>query len=189
MTFRFLNKNRAVILIRIILCILVVVHVFISCDQPQSVDEKSYYYIDSVQKKEVTQTDTNIGIIKAPEIIFFNYSECKSNCFYPKKIQTIKYFGDTLLLRIGSIENCVGKFRSEIEIRDSVLNIIIEPNSFMVQKNRGGKMDTIYSITECDCFFYFDMKIKNLFFEPKKILVNGSTKNIELKEVIVPKDM
>ena len=123
---------------------------------------------------------------KKPEIVYFKPSACQTECFSPDKVQSRKIVGDTLILRLSSIENCVGKFVCDMESKDSILNILIKMNSIEIIKNEDGSIDTVWSHANCDCFFYYDLKIINLPFDPATITVNGYSKNT--KERVAPEE-
>lgn len=113
---------------------------------------------------------TAFSIETPPKIYLFEYSKCIEQCNNYKSIINKKYSNDSLVLRIGALNNCVGKFTIEIDKNNDVINIIINP----IHKkyiNRDGI--EITEIKECLCYFYFDIGIKGVYESNKEILLNG----------------
>jgi hypothetical protein len=126
--------------------------------------------IDSTMKTKMN-TSRIVDDYK-PEVFLLNYSECKENCNDYERIISKKYTGDSLLLKVGLIQNCIGKFRLEIEKHEEKLNLNIKVKEEII-KRKNGKVDTILITNDCDCYFYFNIGIKNIDKEFKTILVNG----------------
>jgi len=154
----------------------IIIVLFVSCDS-KNVKDKTLVISDSTVTTDSTlkmQKDTLeiIGKIE-PEVFLFKYSECKENCNDYERIISKKYKGDTLLLKIGSIQNCYGKFRLEIDKNDKELNLDIKILEEIV-KRKSGKVDTIVTMLDCECYYYFDIGIKHIEQEFKTILINGN---------------
>lgn len=107
-----------------------------------------------------------------PENFLFSYSECKQNCNDYERIILKKYKGDTLILKIGSIQNCTGRFRLDLKSFGDTLDLDIKIKEKII-KRKSGKIDSIMEWTACDCYFYFNIGIKNVQKEYKAILINS----------------
>lgn len=93
----------------------------------------------------------------------FQVSECKTDCGIDSiGVQTQKINSD-LSVKLGYIVDCSWSkafFKNITEIKDT---LIIELD--MPIENGG------YPISECDCFYFFNFKIKNYTKEPRAIRV------------------
>jgi TonB family protein len=107
-----------------------------------------------------------------PETFFFKFSECIENCNDNERIISLKEKGDSLFLKFGTIQNCIGKFRPEIKSHNDTLEINIKINGEII-KRKNGRIDTIMVTNECDCYFYFEIGITNLLTGHKTILLDG----------------
>ncbi len=147
----------------------------VSCDS-KNIKEKTTEHSDSIITVDTSmkiQNDT-LSIVdnENPEVFLFKYSECDKNCNDFERIISKKHKGDTLLLKIGSIQNCIGKFRLDIEKNDTKLNLDIKVKEEIV-KRKNGTVDTILTTLDCECYYYFDIGIKHIDKEFKTILING----------------
>lgn len=148
----------------------------VSCDsknvKEQTTEQSVFTSKSDTSDKSQNDTLKNVDNIK-PEIFLFKYSECKENCNDYERILSKKYKGDSLFLKIGSIQNCIGKFRLDIEKSDTKLNLGICVKEEIV-KRKSGKVDTILTTDDCECYYYFDIGIKHIAKEFKSILINGN---------------
>ncbi|HPS71335.1 MAG TPA: hypothetical protein PLM70_03720 [Bacteroidales bacterium] len=145
--------------------------VFVSCNQSNQKETvspsiKNLNPLDSDQSDSINVIDNS-----NPEVYLFKYSECIQNCEY-EKIYSKKCKGDTLLIKLGAIQNCIGKFKIEIHEKGSILDLKIDVKEELV-KRKDGKIDTLIVLTECECFYNFEIGIKNINKKYKTILVNG----------------
>ena len=150
---------------------------FVSCDSKNTNDRTTLVSDSTMTNDSILkmQKDT-IEIIEKiePEVFLFKYSECKENCSDYERVVSKKYKGDTLLLKIGSIQNCYGKFRLELDKNENELNLdIIILEEFV--KRKSGKVDTIVTALDCECYYYFEIGIKHIEKEFKTILINGNS--------------
>lgn len=107
-----------------------------------------------------------------PEVFLFKYTECNENCHDDERIISREHKGDTLWLKTGSIQNCTGKFRLDLEKNENILNLNIKVKEELV-KHKNGKVDTILIISDCECYYYFDIGIIHVDKDFKTILING----------------
>lgn len=107
-----------------------------------------------------------------PEAFLFKYSECMGNCIEEPGIRSIKDKGDSVFLKVAAIENCIAKFEHSLRYSHDTLWIDIQIKPELI-KNRKGGYDTIEVMSECDCYFYFDIGIKNLIHGHKVIYIDG----------------
>ncbi len=148
----------------------------VSCNS-NKLKEQTKYITDRTSKidtslinqKETFKVTDNVK----PEIFLFKYSDCKQNCNDSERIISKKYKGDTLFLKIGSIQNCIGKFRLDIEKNAMNLNLNIKVKE-EITKRKNGKVDTILTTLDCECYYYFEIGIKNIDNDFKSILLNGN---------------
>jgi hypothetical protein len=119
----------------------------------------------------ITDTYRKAKII-SPEVFLFKYSKCIENCKDDERIISIHQRSDSLILKIGSIQNCVGKFRLEIKVQNDTLSMDIRIKE-EIRKRKDGTLDTIITSQECDCYYYFDIGIKNLTSGHKTVLLDG----------------
>ncbi len=94
-----------------------------------------------------------------PEIFLFKHSECGGNCGNTEQVIFENKKTKQLFLKFGTIKNCIGKFKHEINIENDVLNIEIR-----VKGNVS---------LECECYFNFEIGIQNVNHPFKHIFVNG----------------
>ena len=94
----------------------------------------------------------------------FHVSECRKDCWTESiGVKTHKTINGNLKVQLGYIKNCSwekGYFKNITEINDTLIIEIDMPHT-------NGQ----YSITSCDCFFYFDFVIKDYPKTPKAIRV------------------
>lgn len=159
----------------ILITILAILTPFIFCDSTNSKENN-----DSTNKNLIS-SDSSLALmkdsLKNAEKIFlenylFKYSEYIDNCKDYERIISEKYKNDTLILRIGSIQNCIGKFKLDLKSSKDTLNLDIHIKEEII-KRKNGKIDTILTENDCDCYYYFDIGIKNVKNEFKTILING----------------
>lgn len=169
---------------------------FVSCNSTGDYENKTPLNDTTIIQKITTAKLPNDTVknLKAilPETFLFKYSECIGNCNDNERIISIKYKRDSLFLKIGSIQNCIGKFRPELKFHNDTLDIDIETNEYIFVKNKKGKIDTISTSLECDCYFYFEIGIRNLTSSHKTILLDGhkigtkKSKNFLETELVLP---
>lgn len=147
--------------------------VFVSCNQSNQKEtvSPSINNLNPLDSDQSKSDSLNVIDSIKPEIFLFKYSECIQNCEY-EKIHSKKYKGDSLLIKLGAIQNCVGKFKIEIHEMGSILDLKIDIKEELV-KRKNGKIDTLIILAECECFYNFEIGIKNINKKFKTILVNG----------------
>ena len=111
------------------------------------------------EKQVLTKTNLQSENNQIPEIYLFKHSECGGNCGDTKQIIYENKKARQLFLKFGTVKNCIGKFKHEINVENDVLIIKI-----------GVKGNVSL---DCECFFNFEIGIKNVNHSFKYILVNG----------------
>ena len=158
---------------------------FVACKSNHKMEENKENIDSLTQKKKLEniEVDSLKGIEKSkPEIFLFKFSECIKNC-ETEKIISRKFNGDTLLLKFGSIQNCVENFNVDYKIKNDILDIRIDTKVIMLDKKEDylifedGKIDTQFVYTLCECYYYFEIGIKHIDKKYKSILVNGRKLN------------
>ena len=151
---------------------------FASCNSNHKIEEFKEG-TDTIPKNEnslIKENDSLTVIDKSKPVIFlFKQSECDNNC-ETEKVISKKYSGDTLLLKIGSIQNCIGNFSIDYKINNEILDLKIKIKKKIV-KRENGEIDTLMSMALCDCYYYFEIGIKHIDKKFKTILVNGQRLN------------
>lgn len=109
---------------------------------------------------------------RIPEEFLFKYSECRDNCNDPEGIISKRYCGDTLKIRLGTIMNCAGGFTFDIKTVKDTLDLRIGLKS-QIYKRSDGTVDTFTVVADCDCYFYFDIGIRNVKKPFSVFLING----------------
>lgn len=123
----------------------------------------------------------------SPGQFLFQYSECKNDCNDYERIISKTYKGDSIILRIGSIQNCTGKFRLETKSSGDSLDLIIKIKG-EIRKRKNGTIDTLIMVADCECYYYFDIGLRNIPGKYKTILIDGhkfGRKQKGLGEIIV----
>ncbi|MFN0188648.1 MAG: hypothetical protein ACKVQV_08100 [Bacteroidia bacterium] len=136
-----------------------------SCNQPIKNDKAA------VNSNVVADTQT-VQLNKIPEIFSFSHSDCKTNVTGKDKLISSTHSGDSLILKFGSMQNCIGKFQPTCKLQNDTLALEIKiQEEYRTRKN--GKIDTVIVSNDCDCYYYFDFGIKNISSGEKTILLNG----------------
>ena len=93
----------------------------------------------------------------------FRVSKCRTDCGIDSVGVWINKIENNLNVKLGYIVNCSWDrafLKNITEINDTLIVEFDKPN-----------VNGEYPITECDCFFFFEFKIKNYAKEPKAIRV------------------
>ena len=160
--------------IQILTLNIVLLVILASCNSLNNEEEKieSNSNSDSLITSNILIIDTFTKPITAkPEIFLIEYSECIHNCNF-ESIISKKYKNDTLMIKIGTIQNCIGKFQLDLISNHDTLNLDIKIKGDII-KRKNGEIDTIISMNTCDCYYYFNIGIKNVQKEIKTILIDG----------------
>jgi hypothetical protein len=112
-------------------------------------------------------------------LVKFSYSSClnEQGCSdSPTDIQSSKQVGNTLRIKLGAYENCIGNFLGGIDYRkDSILNFVIAPDT-IPKRSKDGSPIILGEGAGCNCFYMFDYQIRGLSPTAiKSYLVNGRT--------------
>ena len=111
-----------------------------------------------------------------PKLIKLKISECIEDCKDPDKIFSEEFKDSTYILNFGMLLNCCDQDTIKLKFKSDTLKIKITSRTKYIIKKINGKSDTtvLYSKgdCECDCYFKFDVQIKNLSLKPKFIKVN-----------------
>lgn len=147
---------------------------FTSCSSNQK-KEKTESYLQEESRSEINNKSLNNFDKPKPEIFLIKQSECVENCNKENLISK-EYFGDTLLLKFISIQNCAGKFDIDYKIDNETLDIQIDIKKTIV-KRKNGSSDTLITIAFCDCYYNFEIGLKHIDKKFTTILVNGEKLN------------
>ncbi len=110
----------------------------------------------------------------------FKISECKINCGIDSiGIRKNEIKNGDLLVRLGYIVNCSWE-------QGSIKNINLKKDTLLIELDRPHEIDTVkidsltyeivetYPLTDCECFFYFDLKIKEIIQRPNIIRISST---------------
>ena len=122
----------------------------------------------------------NISISEKVE--FFEISECQTKCGIDSiGIRKNEIKSGDLFVKLGYIVNCSWQ-------QGYLKNIIKRNDTLIIEIDRPHDIDTLridslnyeitetYPLTDCDCFFYFDLKIKKITQVPKIVRISSAFK-------------
>ena len=101
--------------------------------QFKSKKEKTESYLQEESRSEINNKSLNNFDKPKPEIFLIKQSECVENCNKENLISK-EYFGDTLLLKFISIQNCAGKFDIDYKIDNETLDIQIDIKQLLKER-------------------------------------------------------
>ncbi len=123
----------------------------------------------SNKPKKNAYRDLKSGLIK------FSISDCKHECRGDSgKVWSNELAGDTLSLRLGHWLNCAWQHcgLSNVLLRNDTLSVDLYRVPEEVEIDEEGNEVMIYSMADCNCYYFLDLKLKRVPSKPKVFLVN-----------------
>ena len=161
------------------LLILTLLGFLFSCNpNVQSNDSKSNG--DSNNQKGTSENQVSsidIVIEKDKRIFDFQISDCKNECELDSgQVLTNDLVFDTLNVRVAHWMNCSWNqgYLEDINFKNDTLNILLDRPYDDIEYDEDGNEMKIYSMTDCNCIFFIDLKLEDIENKPKTILVNSN---------------
>lgn len=153
------------LLTKYIIFLLIIINLFTSCDTLLNKQN-----LDEINKEEIK----NYSAIN--NLVYFSQSHCIPDCENDTgKILVNQIIQDTLYLQIAHWMNCAYK-KSEIkDIKEyeDIINISFTLPNEEIETDKNGIVSKSHSYTECNCYFIFDLVLKNIKTKPNTIYVNS----------------
>lgn len=109
-------------------------------------------------------------------LLYFSQSHCIPDCENDTgKILVNQIIQDTLYLQIAHWMNCA-YIESEIKYikkYKDIINISFPLPNEEIETDKNGIVSTSHSYSECNCYFTFDLVLKNINTKPNTIYINS----------------